>query len=166
MYVTVAMMGEQPCVPLDGVVVVNGFRLSLPALFPLVNLAHLSQFQIFTRFYMAIPPWKSPAKAEFLMDTQLTFVDYMGTILCYAARLLAQRLPSTHQIEIHHNRMATLKSAKQYDRGADPNLAGFPLYGTHSTGEQGAPLLLLLLHVGPADGNRVPREARGTQNNP
>ncbi|OPJ80352.1 hypothetical protein AV530_010688 [Patagioenas fasciata monilis] len=92
MYVTVAMMGEQPCVPLDGVVVVNGFRLSLPALFPLVNLAHLSQFQIFTRFYMAIPPWKSPAKAEFLMDTQLTFVDYMGTILCYAARLLAQRL--------------------------------------------------------------------------
>lgn len=46
---TAAMMGEQPCVPLDGVVVVNGFQLSLPAHFPLVNLAHLSQFQIFTR---------------------------------------------------------------------------------------------------------------------
>lgn len=35
---------------------------------------------------MAIPPWKSPAKAEFLMDTQLTFVDYTGTILCYAGK--------------------------------------------------------------------------------
>lgn len=49
MHVTEAMMGEQACVPSDGVVVVNGFQLSLPALFPLVNMAHLSQFQIFTR---------------------------------------------------------------------------------------------------------------------
>ena len=35
---------------------------------------------------MAIPLWKSPAKSEFLMDTQLTSVDYMGTILRYAGK--------------------------------------------------------------------------------
>lgn len=29
-------------------------------------------------FYMGIPPWKSPAKTEFLIDSQLTSVDYKG----------------------------------------------------------------------------------------